>query len=94
MAAQASWESRYGSSNLAINNNNLFGLSMNGKSFSSIDDCILYYENLLSDPYGSYAYLHGQTLEGWVNGIGAVYAPDSPNYAQSLWAVIKLWDLE
>ena len=78
MAAQAGWESNYGSSYYAIHNNNIFGLVTS--PFGSVDECIIFYENLLSNPNGSYAYLHDLPLEGWVNEIGKVYCPDNPNY--------------
>lgn len=38
MVAQSAWESGYGTSNLAVNNNNLFGFV--GKKYDSIKDSI------------------------------------------------------
>lgn len=92
-AAQAGWESNYGQSVRAQELLDLFGLTGADVKFLSLEENISYYEKLLSDSTGKYAYLHGMDLAGWVNNIGSKYA-SNPDYSQCLWAMINMWDLK
>ena len=92
LAAQASYESGYGTSYRAIYHNNLFGFI--GYEYDSLEDSIAHYESTLSRADGYYTGLHGADLATWVYGVGpAGYCP-SENYGEMLWSIILMWDLQ
>ena len=91
-AAQASYECGYGTSDMAIYDNNLFGFV--GYKYDSFEDSIAHYEYTLSRADGFYTELHGADLATWVYGIGPEGYNSSENYGEMLWTIILMWDLQ
>ncbi len=90
-ASQMCLESGYGSSNIAINKNNLFGLMYKGKSqlFDSVKDCINKYTALLQNT--RYGPLLKLPLKDLVFSIGPKGYCPSPDYGNKLWNIILLY---
>ena len=95
-AAQACFESYYGTSDFAVYRNNIFGWRNNDGTFTtfeSIQACINRYNLRVGRGPGNYVYahLHGGSLYNWTFGIGpAGYCPES-NYGSILWNIMGLY---
>jgi uncharacterized repeat protein (TIGR02543 family) len=84
-------ECGYGTSPIAINQNNIFGwkaASGSNATFSSIQACINQF-NLRVGSGSDYAWLHGHDAEYWIKNIGAVYYDDAATYERHLREVIN-----
>lgn len=81
LVAQDAYESTWGTSNLARENNNFGGIRNGNKgwqSFKSLDDYIDYKVNLLNNPEGRYnAFSSGEDVESMINRVSGIYAPPS-----------------
>ena len=99
MTAQACYESGYGGSELARYSNNIFG--MIGFRFSCIGECLAHYETWISGKRSSitgsgtdiYLHLQGESLDGWIQGIGPAGYCTDPGYGDNLKSVILYWDI-
>ncbi|MFD1736442.1 S-layer homology domain-containing protein [Bacillus salitolerans] len=95
MLAHAILESDWGESRIAREKNNLFGLGaidadpgVTAKSFTSLEECIMYFAKYISEKYltpgdGSYGLYHGAFLGNKHSGLNVMYASD-PYWGQKI----------
>lgn len=80
LVAQDAYESNWGTSNLAKNNNNFGGIRNGNKgwqTFDSRENYVDYKVNLLNNSEGRYNAFKGEEVESMINRISDIYAPSS-----------------